>query len=248
MSATQSSALRTLLASIERSASAGDDPLVVFDLDGTLYDNTHRTMRILLEFAHTHASSYRALYERLRETSPGHLKYRVADTLAALGFPDPELAQSVTAFWRERFFTDDYCLYDLPLAGAVELVNRVHKAGGVPCYLTGRDAPNMLVGTLRALQRDGFPVGRVETRLILKPSFEMNDDAFKHGVIAHLRKTGRVVGSFDNEPGLCNLFKQSFPEATVAWLDTSHAPGAPELQPDVVRLNDFTELLAGEAT
>lgn len=241
MSAT--TALRTLLDRIEQVAKEGEDPLVVFDLDGTLYDNTHRTLRILLEFAHTHASRYREFYDRIRATSARDLKYRVGDTLAAVGFEDPELAAQVTQFWRERFFTDDYCLYDLPLAGAVELVTRVHRAGGVPCYLTGRDAPNMLLGTLKALQRDGFPAGRVDTRLILKPEFELDDNAFKEGVIAHLRKTGRVIGSFDNEPGLCNLFKASFPDAVVGWLDTGHAPGAPALDPRVFAISDFTDIV-----
>lgn len=245
---TTRTALDTLVANIERAAGEGEDPLVVFDLDGTLYDNTHRTLRILLEFAHTHASSYRPLFNRLRETSLDHLHYRVADTLEALGFSDPSLHEVVSAWWRERFFTDDYCLYDLPLAGAVELVTRVHKAGGVPCYLTGRDAPNMLLGTLKALQRDGFPVGRADTRLILKPAFEDDDETFKEGVIARLRKTGRVVGSFDNEPGLCNLFKASFPEAVVVWMNTSHAPGAPARRDDIVVADDFTDLLAREAT
>lgn len=243
MSAT--TALRTLLDRIEQVASEGEDPLVVFDLDGTLYDNTHRTLRILLEFAHTHASAHRRFYDRVRATSARDLKYRVADTLAAVGFEDPDFHAEVSQFWRERFFTDDYCLYDLPLAGAVELVTRVHRAGGVPCYLTGRDAPNMLLGTVKALQRDGFPVGRVDTRTILKPAFELDDNAFKEGVIAHLRKTGRVIGSFDNEPGLCNLFKASFPEAVVGWLDTGHAPGAPALDPRVFTIADFTELLVG---
>lgn len=246
MSASPSTALETLLSNIERVAGGGEEPLVVFDLDGTLYDNTHRTLRIMLEFAHTHALTQRALFDRLRSIAPRDLLYRVGDTLAAIGFADPELATVLTDFWKARFFTDDYCLYDLPIAGAVELVNRVHKAGGVPCYLTGRDAPNMLAGTLKTLQRDGFPVGRADTRLILKPEFEMNDDLFKEGVIARLRKTGAVVGSFDNEPGLCNLFKSNFPDATVGWLNTSHAPGAPELSPDVIKIVDFTELL--EAT
>jgi hypothetical protein len=245
-STTSPTALQSLLAKIEQAASEGDDPLVVFDLDGTLYDNTHRTLRILLEFAHTHASTHRTLYDRLRDTPPSRLQYRVDDTLAALGFSDPSLSELVVAWWKERFFTDDYCLYDLPLAGAVELVERVYRAGGVPCYLTGRDAPNMLVGTLKALQRDGFPAGRADTRLILKPVFDMDDNAFKEGVIGHLRKTGRVVGSFDNEPGLCNLFKASFPDATVVWMNTGHAPGAPTLRHDVSSIVDFTELLVPE--
>lgn len=101
----------------------------------------------------------------------------------------------------------------------------------------------MLLGTLKTLQRDGFPVGRVDTRVILKPAFDIDDNVFKEGVIAHLRKTGRVIGSFDNEPGLCNLFKASFADAVVGWLDTGHAPGAPNLDPRVVALRDFTELL-----
>ena len=121
MSLLASSPLSALLTHIERAVGEGEDPLVVFDLDGTLYDNTHRTLRILLEFAHTHARSQRALYDRLRDTSPTRLAYRVGDTLAALGFTDPELIDAVSRFWKERFFTDDYCLYDLPLAGAVEL-------------------------------------------------------------------------------------------------------------------------------
>lgn len=137
MSSTLSTALSTLLERIEHAAREGEDPLVVFNLDGTLYDNTHRTLRILLEFAHTHTSTHRAFYDRVRATSARDLKYRVADTLAAIGFGDPELTAEVTHFWRERFFTDDYCLYDLPMAGAVEVVKRVHKAGGVPCSSPG---------------------------------------------------------------------------------------------------------------
>jgi hypothetical protein len=238
-------ALKRLLAGIEQAQNEHRDPLVVFDLDGTLYDNSHRTLRILLEFAHTHALRHRALLDALHRFAPIALKYRVSDTLAALGYDDPALHAEVFAFWRERFFTDAYCFYDLPVPGAVELAREVHRRGGVPCYLTGRDAPNMLQGTLGALKRDGFPVGLDSTRIILKPAFEMDDNAFKEGVIARLRSTGRVVGSFDNEPGLCNLFKLSFPDAAVVWLDTSHAPGAPALRDDVARVKDFTALVSG---
>lgn len=239
-------ALGALFAHIEATRREHRDPLVVFDLDGTLYDNTHRTLRILLEFAHTHAVRYPELLKALGGFAVKDLKYRVSDTLAVLGFTDPGLVGEVFAFWKDRFFTDAYCLYDLPIAGGPEVVREVHRRGGVPCYLTGRDAPNMLKGTLETLQRDGFPVGRVDTRLILKPDFAMDDMLFKEGVISHLRGTGRVVGSFDNEPGLCNMFKAAFPEATVVWLDTSHAPGAPALRDDIVVVKDFCGLVSKE--
>lgn len=241
-------ALGALFAHIEATRREHRDPLVVFDLDGTLYDNTHRTLRILLEFAHTHAVRYPELLKALGGFAVKDLKYRVSDTLALLGFTEPGLVGEVFAFWKDRFFTDAYCLYDLPIAGGPEVVREVHRRGGVPCYLTGRDAPNMLKGTLETLQRDGFPVGRVDTRLILKPDFAMDDMLFKEGVISHLRGTGRVVGSFDNEPGLCNMFKEAFPEAIVVWLDTSHAPGAPALRSDVVAVSDFCGLVSEEVS
>ena len=241
-----SDALAALFASIDATRNDRRDPLVVFDLDGTLYDNTHRTLRILLEFAYTHALKYPTLLGALQGFAIKDLRYRVSDTLAVLGFTDAALVGEVSAFWKDRFFTDAYCLYDLPIAGGPEVVREVHRRGGVPCYLTGRDAPNMLKGTLETLQRDGFPVGRVDTRLILKPDFAMDDMLFKEGVIAHLRATGRVVGSFDNEPGLCNMFKTAFPDATVVWLDTSHAPGAPVLRDDIAAVKDFCGLVVRE--
>jgi hypothetical protein len=239
-------ALAALFASVEATRRDHRDPLVVFDLDGTLYDNTHRTLRILLEFAHTHALRHPGLLAALQSFPVKQLRYRVSDTLELLGFTDAELVAEVFSFWKDRFFTNAYCLYDLPIAGGPEIVREVHRRGGVPCYLTGRDAPNMLRGTLETLQRDGFPVGLSDTRLILKPDFAMDDMAFKEGVISHLRGTGRVVGSFDNEPGLCNLFKAAFPEATVVWLDTSHAPGAPPLRSDIVTVKDFCGLVLSE--
>lgn len=236
-------AFERLLARISELRAAGEEPLVVFDLDGTLYDNTHRTLRIILEYAHTHATRHPDLARRLASVSPSQLAYRVDDSLRAIGVDDQALIDEIVGWWRDRFFTNDYCFYDLPLAGGLEVVRRIHEAGGVPTYLTGRDAPNMLLGTVGALQRDGFPIGRVDTRAILKPAFDMDDNVFKKGVIAHLEGIGTVVASFDNEPGLCNLFKSTFPDALVGWLDTHHAPGAPDIVDGVFTLTDFNDLL-----
>jgi hypothetical protein len=236
-------AFAALLQRLSVMRQAGIEPLVVFDLDGTLYDNTHRTLRILLEFAYTHAARHPDFLNRMQTVAPAELAYRVDDSLRRIGMTDEALIAEVVDFWFKRFFTNEYCFHDLPLAGGLEVVTRIHKAGGVPTYLTGRDAPNMLLGTIGALQRDGFPVGRVDTRAILKPDFETDDTVFKEGVIAHLRRIGTVVGSFDNEPKLCNLFKSNFPDALVGWMDTHCAPGAPPIDAGVFTLKDFTDLL-----
>jgi len=232
-----------LLANIRAVAERRQDPLVVFDLDETLYANDHRTLRILQEYAHTHASRLGGLYELMGRLSPGDVHYGVAATLRSAGVADEALIADAQSFWAERFFTNAYVQVDLPRSGAVELVSLVHRAGGVPCYLTGRDAPAMLVGTVTALQRDGFPIGTWDTRTILKPDPSIPDADYKAAVISHLRKSGTVVGAFDNEPGLCNLFKRAFPDAAVVWVDSSHAPGAPALDPDIATVRHFTELL-----
>lgn len=232
-----------LVARIERTLAEGHEPLVVFDLDGTLYDNAPRTLRILQEFAHLHPLRHVELLRRVGALPPAGIRYKVADTLASVGVTDPAEVAAAEAFWQERFFTNAYVPFDLPLAGAVEFVEHVHALGGVPVYLTGRDAPNMLVGTVKALQRDGFPIGTFETRLITKDVFARDDHEFKATVIEHLRRVGRVVGAFDNEPGLCNLFREAFPDAVVVWLDTHHAPGAPPLRRDVLPVDDFSTLL-----
>ena len=231
-----------LLERIERQAESHHDPLVVLDLDGTLYNGNPRTLRILQEFAHQHARRYPELAREIDRLSVADLAYRVRDTLTGAGVRDPGAIAAVEAFWFERFFTNEYVVYDLPTPGAVEFVRAIHAAGAVPTYLTGRDAPNMLMGTVRSLQRDGFPVGTVDTRLVLKDAFETPDEPYKRSIIKHLQATGEVVGVFDNEPGLCNLFREAFPEAVVVWLDTVCAPGSPPLAEGVATLTDFLEM------
>jgi hypothetical protein len=228
------------LLSASRSAhSRGRSPLVILDLDGTLYDCTVRTWRILQEFAHRYAAQYPHLVEAIGRLRPGDVTYLVEDTLARAGLADPEVIDQVCTFWQQRFFTDDYVLHDLPTPGAVSFVRKLWEGGIVPIYLTGRPAPTMLVGTVRALQRDGFPVGTVDTRLVLKDDLETPDDEYKQRVVKQLEESGEVIGAFDNEPALCNGFRRSFSSAIIVHLDTTHSPGAPALDPRIEQVPNF---------
>jgi len=235
--------LDALFAAARAVRTAGRDPLVVLDLDGTLYDSRLRTLRILLELGHLRARERPGLLAALRRLGSGAVCYRVSDTLAAVGVTDPELVRAAEDFWGGRFFTDEYVLHDLPTPGAVDFVGALAAAGAVPCYLTGRDAPNMLVGTVRALQRDGFPVGTIGSRLVLKADPLDDDVAYKASVTAPLAAAGTVIGAFDNEPALCNRFHAAFPEATVVHLATAFSPDAPPLQPGIASVPDFCALL-----
>lgn len=233
-----------LLRRAEQALAAGREPLVVLDLDGTLYNNIPRTLRIIQEFAHQHALRYPGFVSAVDRLASASVRYSVAETVRELGVSNGELLEALLAFWRQRFFTDEYVVHDLPTPGAPQFVRQLHASCVVPTYLTGRDAPNMLVGTIRALQRDGFPVGTVDTKVILKENFETPDEPYKQSVVDHLQRSGEVVAVFDNEPGICNMFKRAFPEAIVVWLDTSHAPGAPPLDPGVETVEDFAGLVS----
>jgi hypothetical protein len=79
--------------------------------------------------------------------------------------------------------------------------------------------------------------------MVLKPDFNTPDHVFKKGVLGVLGATSVVVGVFDNEPGLCNMFKESQPDASVFWLDMAHAPDPPPLRDDVVVIPNFEVLL-----
>ncbi|MCK6510725.1 HAD family hydrolase [Myxococcota bacterium] len=242
-----STILARILEKIERTRQQGRDPLIVFDLDGTIYNNAPRTLRILQEFAHQHAFEQPRLLNKIEQLAARDILYGVSDTLRSVGIDNESLLKQIQNFWFDRFFTNAYLLHDLPTEGAVEFVHRVYQAQAIPAYLTGRDAPNMLLGTIQTLQRDGFPVGTVDTRTILKPNFKIGDSAYKQSVVDHLRQAGDVVAVFDNEPGLCNLFLRAFPEAVVVRLDMPHAPNPESLLEDIIQIPHFAHLLRGQA-
>jgi hypothetical protein len=221
----------------------GHAPLVVLDLDGTLYNTAPRTLRILQEFAFARAVEFPRLIGQLDALTPTNLPHGVAESLALAGIENSQLIEEMEAFWWQRFFTNAYLSYDLPTPGAVKFIQELKTHGIVPIYLTGRDAPNMLVGTVETLQRDGFPVGTVDTRIILKGDFETPDEQFKDSVLDHLSCIGEVVGVFDNEPVLCNLFRAAFPDAVVACVELPHTPGAPALADNVPSIPNFLGLL-----
>ncbi|HEY2511731.1 MAG TPA: HAD family hydrolase [Polyangiaceae bacterium] len=214
-------------------------PVVVFDLDGTLFDNRPRTCTILQELAETWRASHPAEAARLLRARPEELAYLLADTLDRLGITHTECVAEAQIFWRDRFFADDHLKYDLPLAGSVEFAKSCYEAGAILVYLTGRDLPLMGIGSFRSLRDHGFPIGVPGTELVLKPDAAMADEAFKRLEAPKLARVGRIVASFDNEPGNCNTILAQNPECESVLIDTQHLPGAPPLDAGVHVVGDF---------
>jgi len=198
-------------------------PVVVFDLDHTLFDGRGRTLQILLEWASTrpHADDAAA---RVRGLSAAQVAYRIEDTLRAAGVRDAAAVAEIKAFWADRFFSDDYAELDVPVPGAPAYVRSLHEAGAFVVYLTGRDAPGMLEGTLESLDEWEFPLGLVNTQLILKPRADLSDLEFKRDALEQVAALGDVVATFENEPRNLALMAERFPAAIAVFLDTDKNP------------------------
>ena len=228
--------LSRILADVERHRA--ERPVVIFDLDGTLYDNRPRTIRILHAFAaaleHAHARDAAVI----RALGPDDLSYLLDDTLLPRGV-DKAVVERAKKAWFSRFFTDAACADDVPVRGAVPFARACYDRGATVVYLTGRDIPGMLVGTVRTLRDDGFPIGVPRTELVFKPTFEENDTAFKMRVVDAIHELGRVVATFENEPGNCNMFRARWPDSHAVLVTTQHAPGAPALHDACVRVPNF---------
>lgn len=225
---------------VARCGEAGASPrVVVFDLDGTVLDNRPRTAFILREQGkHWHRRAPRAA-EALQGATASHVAYTLVETLARLGVTDPDLVTEAQATWRRCFFTDAYLHHDVPVEGAAAFAQAVYAAGASVVYLTGRDLPNMSVGSWQSLREHGFPIGVLGTELVCKPAFEISDEVYKRDQAPLARRVGEVIASFDNEPGNCNIFLRTYPHAASVLLDTQHAPGAPPLDAGVTTIKNF---------
>jgi hypothetical protein len=175
----------------------------------------------------------------LRSVRYDALDYLLSDNLRLLGLSEDEHHTEALDYWKSRFFFDDLLAHDVPLAGAVEFATACYDAGATLVYFTGRDLPNMALGTYASLRDNGFPIGVPGTELVLKPDAQLSDEEFKRSVTPLLHRSGIVTAAFDNEPGNCNIFKELFPESDVFLVDTQHFPGAPALDPRAHVIADF---------
>ena len=222
-----------------RAADKRFTPLIVFDLDGTLLDNRPRTCAILQELADVWAEKRPEQASALRKAKSETLDYLLSDNLKSLGVHGEEDHAEALEFWKARFFFDERLRHDVPLAGSVEFARACYDAGGTLVYFTGRDLPNMALGTFASLRDRGYPIGVPGTELVLKPNAEMSDEEFKRTVTPLMHRSGVVTAAFDNEPANCNIFQELFPETDVFLLDTQHNPGAPAPDPRVHVIGDF---------
>ena len=238
-SAERATLLRKILDRAAASAKAGNCPVIVFDLDGTLMDNRPRVVAILHELGEHWREAHPAAAERCRAATIDQIGYSTIDNFKRLGVETEWLHEEGLNFWKARFFTDDYQEHDVEIPGAVPFVKACHDLGALLVYLTGRDLPGMALGTFKSLRDLGFPIGTMGTKLVTKPAFEIPDTEFKQSVARDLSRFGEVIAIFDNEPANCNLLLEAHPKCDAVFVDTQHAPDPPDLDARVHVIDTF---------
>jgi len=210
-----------LAAALARARASAPYGVAVFDLDSTLLDNRPRQAQILRDYGR--AAGVPALVAARSEHFQG---WDLDATLRATGLPETLVHAHrlrVRRFWEERFFTNDFCRFDVPVPGAPAFVRAVHRAGVRVAYVTGRPEP-MEEGTLEVLERHGFPLpDGTTTWLFLKPGMALRDDAWKAVARDAVDALGPVALVFENEPAHVNAYARAWRRALVVHVDTDHS-------------------------
>jgi hypothetical protein len=202
----------------------------IFDLDGCLFDNRPRQIRILRELAS------RANLPDLYRVEAHHFRdWSLAHTFANAGVPQ-ELVPRAEAEWKQRFFTSEYVRHDHAMPGAAALVRACYGSGMRVIYLTGRDY-SMRPGTEEAFHRFGLPYrDGANAQLVTKPRSDLDDVAFKTKALEEL---GPVHLYVDNEPANVNVAHARHPDALVVFFESDHSDRPDEPHPDLPWLRSF---------
>jgi hypothetical protein len=220
-------------------------PLVLFDLDSTLYEVGPRTFQILKEWRETAESNqYPEVVRALENLHHAQVGYSIADTFIAAGLnPEEERVKqaiyAIKPFWGARFFTSAYLPYDHAYPGAADFARKVYELGAEVVYLTGRDRPGMGEGTVANLVRDGFPWNVECTHLLLKAESHLPDLQHKVDAAEYIRRHGTLVASFENEPPNIAALYEVFPDAMHVFVDTVYSDHCAMPRQGLYRIKGF---------
>ncbi|MBI3542032.1 MAG: HAD family hydrolase [Deltaproteobacteria bacterium] len=153
-------------------------PIAIFDLDGTLFDVTYRTMEILKRFIAQPEIRARFPEQVLMASKLRYQDYvySLDASLTGIGIDRysehaAHFLHAAETYWYKHFFTDPLMAADVPYPGALACVRHLRENGAQIVYLSGRDIPNMSQGTIAALEKGGFPHTGHDIVICLKPAY-----------------------------------------------------------------------------
>lgn len=203
---------------------------VIFDIDSTIMNTEPRNLRIFDELSAQYPE-LQSYADQLRKEGIG---WNIADALKRSGLADKKLLEQVKQFWRKRFFTDAYVIFDEPYPDAVACVKELTDDGFHILLVTGRDEPGMGKGTRAHFKDHGLIEGE-HLEFYLKPEFSMRDSDFKENFCRESGHRFTITATFENEPENANLFSRNFPEALHIFIETITSPNPEPLNDSIYR-------------
>jgi hypothetical protein len=218
-------------------------PIILFDLDSTLYEVGHRTLAIIQDWNKSPKAPV-SIQEELNQLKLEHIGYSLSDLARNLGLEPthPEIQKDlneIKPFWWDRFFSNEFLAHDKPYPGAVEFAQQLFKLGAHIIYLTGREENKMLQMTIDNLKRDQFPWCERNTTLLMKPSGQILDVAHKQSVKHKVNKVGTLLASFENEPVNIVALSKTFPESMHIFMDSIYSDHPSEPGNWLYKINSF---------
>lgn len=223
--------LQNVLQEVQKTLLLKGSVRAVFDLDSTLFDVRPRIIKIIKEFCidRSMSAKYPSATNKLSEIKELSHSYYIKDHMYELGLQnEPEhFFKDIYAYWKARFFHNDYVIHDEPVDGAVEYVQKLHQMGVHIVYLTGRDIPRMQMGTIESLKKWNFPINTDLAELVLKPHFSLDDAEFKRDHFQTLDPKTEIW-FFENEPVNIQLVLKDCPKVNCIFFDSVHMGQAEE--------------------
>ena len=222
-------------------------PIVVFDLDDTLFATARRNLTIIQNFAADCGEKYPQFAEVAWKMGLSDMNWssKIALVNAGLDENDPSIS-AFHDYWGPRFFSDRFTSLDLPNPGAVDYVKKCYEGGALIYYLTGRHASEpgmnngMGQGTTQAMTDRGFPFWQGRCELNLKIEAHEKDEEYKGKAIKIIQSLdGNVIATFDNEPRNAALFQGKFPDAMNFWVKTTWDPNDDANTDELITISDF---------
>lgn len=211
----------------------GKRPVVVFDLDNTLFDPTFRATQIL-----RHIGRRNDVNVLKRFTYRGENAADLYKLVAQEVHDQGKLASMGRSFARLYDRLGATGKGDRLAPGAVAYAQALHHAGAEIVYLTGREQ-RYAARTQKTLRAVGLPAGSSRVNLMMRPASVHDVVAFKRSRLNAVAGLGRVVATFDDDPANCQLFRTHFPRAKTVFVQLHDGPAKPTVA-GVVHLRDFS--------
>jgi hypothetical protein len=230
----------TLAGRVTAARESNKNPLMIFDLDGTLIEHHYRIYHIFAELAgELNFPEY--VKAIIFDSNPEEYEYDPKTTLRNIGL-DEEYIEKMFRPWLSYFLSNRFLTYDRPIQGAYYFVRNIISLGIKVIYLTGRDVPNMGEGTRTWLRKFNFLDNSGLTELKMKTDLSISNAESKKIACDEIKASGQAVLVVDNEPKELEFMLGVFPESVGVLMDTPNSGMPGKLPWDTLTIKHFDEL------